>query len=136
MPTFIILFSLSSQILFTVIPAAVKDDTIPLNFGVGKIRIFLPLAWLFFVIGFGLSCVLAMSQAYSRGRVVARLRQHSCGNLFLVILTLLLITAILSFLFLSLTVVSYTAFVGWIAFGVSCSLAVGAITWSVTDLSW
>ncbi|KAH7119453.1 hypothetical protein B0J13DRAFT_194836 [Dactylonectria estremocensis] len=126
LPTFIILFGLSSLIIFTAMPTVVKDD---------KIRTFLSLAWLFFMAGFALCCMIS-SQACSRG-IRRRLQHYHCENIVVeVICGLLQIATALAFLFLSLVVVAYTAPAGWIAFGVSCFCVMAVLVCLVIDLCW
>lgn len=130
-PTFILLFGFGGQITFTVIPTITKDEDIPSDWSACEVRIFLSLAWLFFMLGLGLSSAIALVQVYGGESFARRLGKGGGSETFVnVLCALLQILIALAFLFLSLVVVAYTPAIGWVNAGVSClcvAMAVGAL---------
>ena len=136
MPTFIAIFGLGSQITFTVIPTITKDEDVPSDWGAAKVRTFLSLAWMFFTLGFGLSCAMALTPVYFRGDDLAKIlsskRHEKIVNLLCAVLQLF---AALAFLFLGFVVVAYTPAVGWIVAGTGCLCVLLAVATYFFD-SW
>jgi hypothetical protein len=111
-PTFMVLFGLGGQIIFTVI------TTISINRDAARARTLLSVAWLFFAVAFEVSCVvLLLSQIHGkRGRT----QRHGSDSIVIALWAFLQIDVAVAFLFLSLVIVAYTPAVGWVAFGLSC----------------
>jgi len=135
MPTFIAIFGFGGQITFTVIPTIIRDDDVPSAWGAAEVRTFLSLAWMFFTLGFGLSCAAALTYAYGGDTFTERLDSGFYEKIVSSVCALLQLFAALAFFFLSLVVAAYTPAVGWLVFGISCLgilLAVGVFildTW-------
>jgi len=135
MPTFVTLFALGSQITFAVIPTIINDEDIPSQWGAEKVRAFVSIAWLFFTLGLGLSCAIALSQVYAPEYVASKLREGGtyeklvnglCGALQ--------VCVAVAFLFLSLVVVAYTPAVGWLIVLVSSISILVAVGTLIIDL--
>jgi len=123
MPTFIALFGFGGQITFTVIPTITHDDDVPSAWGAGTVRTFLSLAWMFFTLGFGLSCAVALTYAYGGDAYTDRLRSGSVVKMINAFCAVLQLFTALAFFFLALVVEAYTPVVGWLIIAIS-SLAI------------
>ncbi|KAK1759944.1 hypothetical protein QBC47DRAFT_458126 [Echria macrotheca] len=121
MPTFIAIFGFGGQITFTVIPTITKDDDVPSAWGAAEVRAFLSLAWMFFTLGFGLSCAMALIPAWGDDdqAAMARLDPKRYERIVNSLCAVLHLFAALAFLFVSLVVAAYTPAVGWINVGVA-----------------
>ncbi len=134
MPTFIAIFGLGSQITFTVIPTITNDDAVPSGWGAAEVRTFLSLAWMFFTLGFGLSCAMALTPAYYGGDDLGeRLGSKRHEKIVNSLCALLQLFAALAFLFLALVVVAYTPAVGWVVVGTGCLCVLVALVTYVID---
>jgi len=133
MPTFIGIFGFGGQITFTVIPTIVKDEDVPSDWGADKVRLFLSLAWMFFTLGLGLSCAMALTQVYGGDAFTERLDAGRYEIIVNSLCAVLQLSAALAFLFLSLVVVAYTPAVGWFVFGTACLCVVLAVGTFIFD---
>lgn len=135
MPTFLAIFGFGGQITFTVIPTITKDEDVPSDWGAAEVRTFLSLAWMFFTLGFGLACAMALTPAYGGDDLAKNINSKRYEKVVSLLCAMLQLFAALAFFFLSLVVVAYTPVVGWFVFGISCLgvlVAIGAFvidTW-------
>lgn len=134
MPTFIAIFGFGGQITFTVIPTLTKDEDVPSDWSAATVRTFLSLAWMFFTLGFGLSCAMALTPVYVGEELASRINSKRYEKLVGSLCAVLQLFAALAFLFLSLVVVAYTPVVGWINAGAACLSVVVAVGTYVIDM--
>jgi len=134
MPTFIAIFGFGGQITFTVIPTITKDDDVPSDWGAAKVRTFLSLAWMFFTLGFGLSCVMALAPVYGGDTFARRLESECYARVVGLLGAVLQLFAALAFIFLSLVVVAYTPAVGWVVVGTGCFAVLVAVITYIIDV--
>lgn len=132
-PTFIAIFGFGGQITFTVIPTITKDEDIPSHWGAAEVRTFLSLAWMFFTLGFVLSCAMALAPVYGGDAFVENINLKRYEKIVGSLCAVLQLFAALAFLFLSLVVVAYTPAVGWIVVGTACLGVLVAISTYIID---
>jgi hypothetical protein len=132
--SFIFTLSIFGASTFTTVVSEIanpNDINNSARFARETVRSFLGVAWLLFVVAIGAVCFSMSARAYIREHPTIEAKGGSKLRWELMASSLIQISVIVAFLFLSLALVAYTEVVGWIAVGLSSTTAVCISGWLV-----
>ena len=132
--SFVLTLSIFGASTFTVVVSEIANPNeinASARFARETVRSFLGIAWLLFVFALGAVSFSMSARAYVREHPAIEVKGGSKLRWELIASSLIQISVIAAFFFLSLALVAYTEVVGWIAVGLSSTTAISIIGWLV-----
>jgi hypothetical protein len=132
--SFVLSLSIFGASIFTTVVSEIANPNeinASARFARETVRSFLGIAWLLFVVALGAVSFSMSASAYIREHPTIEVKGGSKLKWELIASSLIQISVITAFLFLSLALVAYTEIVGWIAVGLTSTTAISIGGWLV-----